>query len=534
MPRPAPAISSAILRTHHLRPPSRPGELRLAAIDVGSNSIHMVIAQVDASGVLTELWRVKDMVGLGRISFPSHLLSHEAMERAITTLGRFLDEARRLRTEQIMAVATSAVREADNGGEFIQRVRRELGLHVRVVSAVDEARLIYKGVAHALSLKGDPSLIIDIGGGSAEFIVADDRRALLLESRKLGAARITARFVHSDPIARDEIKAMLACYDAELSPVMKSIAELRPARIIGTSGTLQNLAAMCADPPGAANARTLKRNDLEKLVGQLLESRDEDRSSIRGLDSQRQEQITAGALLALEIMRRLDARQIELCSSALREGLVVEHLARCRPELQIRREVPDPRRRSVHDLGRRCHWNRDHTEQVARLSLQLFDQLRQLHRLGRAERELLEYAALLHDIGAMIGARAHHKHSLYLILNGGLAGFSKEEIRIIANIARYHRKARPRRGHSEYASLRKPARRIVRIGAALLRVCDGLDRTNCSVIKGLRSHVTGRRVEVTLDNRGDAELEVWTARARGDLFRRVFKRSISFQCKQPR
>lgn len=509
-------------------------ELRLAAIDVGSNSIHMVIAQTDASGGLTTLWRLKEMVGLGRNSFPSHRLSPLVMDRAMATLSRFLEETHRRQAEQVIAVATSAVREAENGGEFIQRVRRELGLRIQVVSAAEEARLIYLGVRHAVDLGSGPHLIFDIGGGSAEFIVGDAQQASVLQSRKLGAARMTNRFIKSDPITPRQREALLAHYEAELGPLMETIREHKPIRAIGTSGTLENLASMSGSGEVRGQPKVLNRSELEELVEHLMKSRAKDRARMRGLDEKRQDQILAGALLAVEVMRRLELKQMEISPVALREGMLLDHLSRHRPELQIRREIPDVRRRSVVDLGRRCHWHRAHAEHVAMLCLQLFEQLKPLHRLGRPHRELIEYAALLHDIGAMIDPRGHHKHSGYLIRNGGLQGFTSLEIQIIAGIARYHRKVRPQMRHHRYAALPKAARRVVRVGAALLRIADGLERTNGRVIQSVRSRVTARGVEVTLENQGDAELEVWSARSRSSLFRRVFDCPILLVCKNAR
>lgn len=499
--------------------------LRLAAIDVGSNSVHMVVAQADADGGLTTLWRMKEMVGLGRISFPSRRLSREAMDRALGTLGRFVQEARHRQAEKVLAVATSAIREAENGGRFIERVRRELGLHLRVVSAKDEARLIYLGVRHAVSLGTTPSLILDIGGGSVEFVVARKDHPLLLESRKLGAARMTARFIKSDVAQVSEIKALLSHYDAELRPLIASIRSFKPARIIGTSGTLENLAAMCGR--GDEEPPVIRRGPFCKMLDQLLETSSDQRSRIRGLDDQRRDQVLAGAILVNELFRRLDIEEIEICRSAMREGLLVDYLAHHRPELQVRRRIPEPRRRAVLDLARRCHWQQAHCEQVARLALRLFDQLRPLHGLEKEDRELIEYGALLHDIGALIGPRRHHKHSMYLVLHGELGPFSAREVKIIANIARFHRKARPSKKHASYASLSRSGRRTVRIGAALLRVADGLDRTNCAVVTNLRCRIRRRRVELIVKARGDAELEIWSALARSGLFERVLGRKLS-------
>src|SRR5262245_45071255 len=217
--------------------------LRLAAIDVGSNGIHMIIAQADPDGAVTTLWRMKDHVGLGRMSFPSHRLSREAMDAAITSLARFKQISHQRGAEKIVAVATSAVREAINGGDLIERAHREVRLTVRAVSARDEARLIYTAVRHAMPLKHQPHMIIDIGGGSVEFIVGDSKRAAMLESRKLGAARMTARYVKSDPISKDDLRALRRHFESELGQLFEQIREHKPVAVIGTSGTLENIAA---------------------------------------------------------------------------------------------------------------------------------------------------------------------------------------------------------------------------------------------------------------------------------------------------
>lgn len=505
--------------------------LRLAAIDVGSNSVHMVVAQVDADGGVTTLWRMKEMVGLGRMSFPSRRLSREAMDRAINALARFRQAAVQRQSEKIIAVATSAVREATNGGDLIERAKRELGMSIRVVSARDEARLIYLAVRHTLALKQQPHLMIDIGGGSVEFIVGDERRALLLESRKLGAARMTARFVHTDPIAEAELNALRRHYDRELRPLVQSVARLKPVKCIGTSGTLENIAAMCgsvAQTNGDGSPAVIERPSVERLLARLVESDARQRAQIRGLDDQRKDQIVAGVVLVDELMRRLKLKRIHICGSALREGILLDYLSRHIPDLAIRREVPDPRRRSVIDLARRCDWHKTHSEHVAMLCLKLFDELRGVHGLGDAERELIEYAALLHDIGWHIAGKGHHKHAMYLITNGDLKNFDEEEVAVIANIARYHRKSPPTTRHEAYNRLAPDARQVVDVGAALLRLADGLDRSHASVITGARCEIGRKKIQCTLSARSDAELEIWGARRKMDLFQTVFGRDIRF------
>src|SRR5947207_1867352 len=330
------------------------GSIRLAAIDVGSNSIHMIIAQADADGGVTTLWRMKEHVGLGRLSFPSHRLSTEATDAAITTL-----------------------------------------------------------------------------------------------------ARMTARYVKSDPISKDDLRALRRHYESELAPVMEQIRNQNPVSAIGTSGTLENIAAMCGDP------HQIERQAFDKLIGELIDSDTKARAKIKGLDDQRKDQIVAGAVLVGEVFERLNLKQITLCPAALREGILLDYLHRHTPELEIRRDVPDPRRRGVLDLARKYDWHQKHSEQVTHLCLELFDHLKSLHGMGQEERELIEYASLLHDIGWHISGKSHHKHSLYLITHGGLKDFNSQEIEIIANIARYHRKGPPRKKQQLYAQLSGRSRRVV-------------------------------------------------------------------------
>lgn len=508
------------------------GSIRLAAIDVGSNSIHMIVAQLDADGGVTTLWRMKEPVGLGRISFPSRRLSKEAMDRAVASLGRFQRAAVLKQAEKIVVIATSAVREAENGGDLIERVRQELNLRIKVVNAHEEARLIYLGVRHAMPMGGVPHLIVDIGGGSVEFIVGDENGATLLESRKLGAARMTGRFVKSDPLADTDREALEEHYRKELDPLLAKIAGLEPIAAVGTSGTLENIAAMTGgvfDTPEEGGAvGVIEAGKLEKLARKLLKSTAADRAALRGLDDGRREQITAGVLLIRHVFQGLKLKQMKLCGSALREGILVDYFERKRPDIEVRREVPDPRRRSVLDLARKCDWHKTHSTHVAHLTLQLFDELAPLHGLGALERELIEYAALLHDIGWHIGKKKHHKHSQYLIENGRLRNFTDDEVRVMAAVARYHRKALPKEKHKPYGKLSKHDRRTVEVGAAMLRIADGLDRSHAKAVTGVRCQVTKKKVTCTLEKRADAELEMWGADRKSDLFEKVFGKRITF------
>lgn len=512
--------------------------LRLAAIDIGSNSIHMIVAQIDADGGATTLWRMKEATGLGRLSFPSRRISLEAMDRALATLARFDQAARAKSAEKIIAVATSAVREATNGGDLIERARSELKLQIRVVGAKEEARLIYLGVRHAGGFGAapdEPHLAIDVGGGSVEFIVGTNERAMLLESRKLGAARMTAKFIKSDPPVKDEIERLRSHYQKELAPLFEQIARIKPVAAVGTSGTLENIARLCgADGSGNGKPATpaIEARRLDKLATRLAKLTAAQRAALEGLDEGRQDQIVAGVVLVqvlLEKLEELGLHKLSVCNAALREGIVLDYIQRKLPAMRVRREVPDPRRRSVLDLCRRCEWHREHSEQVTRLALKLFDELAPLHELKERDRELIEYAALMHDVGWHIGRKDHHKHAAYLIRHGKLRDFSGKEIGVMASIARYHRGSSPKMKHRLYAELPSPARRTVNLGAAILRIADGLDRSHAAVVRSLRCAVRPEKVLVWLETRGDAELEVWGAQRKAELFEKVFDRRVAFQ-----
>ncbi len=498
--------------------------LRLAAIDVGSNSVHMVVAQVDPDGALTTLWRVKEMTGLGRICFPAKQLSREAMDRAVGSLGRMKQSANQREVEKIIAVATSAIRESKNGGDLIERIKRECGMYVKVVSAREEARLIYLGIRSSCKLGKRQHLMIDIGGGSVEFIVGNQDEAKLLESRKLGAARMTAMFVKSDPISKDDLQKLRDHYQKELEPLVRKIKTLKPASCIGTSGTLENISDLCRTEGGEPAMIDLKY--LEKVQKELLKTSSEQRAQMRVIDDHRKEQIIAGVVLITTIMQMLKIDRINLCGAALREGILSDYLSRHIPDLTIRKDIPDPRRRSVLDLARRCHWHKAHSTQVAKLALRLFDDLKPLHQLESKERELIEFGALLHDIGWHIAADKHHRHSEYLILNGNLKGFTETEVAVIASIARFHRKSPPSRKKKDYAKLPGSARKIIDVGAAILRIADGLDRSHASAVSALKTRISRKQIQIQIASNVDIQLELWAARKKREWFEEVFEREL--------
>ncbi|MFN7953297.1 MAG: Ppx/GppA phosphatase family protein [bacterium] len=509
--------------------------VRVAAIDVGSNSIHMVVAQVESDGRFRVLDRAKEMVRLGSRTLIDGALSAEAMEKGLRTLASFQMLAERQGVQRIRAVATSAVREASNGGDFVRRVEEEVGLRVKVIPGREEARLIFLGVRHAIDLRGEPTVIVDAGGGSVELILVDGGEAVELVSLKIGLARVSERFLAKEKVDAHAVEALESHLASELDDVLARFRARGAKRVIGTSGTLNNLVAMAAasgggEPPEHLEGLAVSPESIRRLRRKLAKGDRARRLAVPGLDPKRVDLVVAGAVLADHVLTRLGARELVACTYALREGVLLDHIARHRRGIEEQEQFPDPRYRSVARLIRHLGEPNRHGQQVAKLSIRLFDQLRDSLGLSGATRDWLELAALMHDIGQHISRKNHHRHSYYLITNGELLGFRRDEIEIIAQIARYHRKQVPKPSDGSYGMLSKRERQIVRALAALLRVADGLDRSHYGVVRDVTVARRDRRVVLELTTGGDdAALEIGEARNRVALLEELLGEVVTFR-----
>ncbi len=524
-----------------LRPEKRasPHGLRVAAIDIGTNSLHMVVVEVTDQLSFRVLASEKDMTQLGSEALVEHHLSRAAMEHSLDALSRYQLIATRLECDVVLAYATSAVRESDNGGDFVSLVRQKLHLPIQVISAEEEARLIYLAVRQAVDLSpdGNPALIVDIGGGSCEIIVGTNERGMMLQSRKLGASRLTQQFIKHDPPTKNELESLEEYIDKTLKPLLKRAQELGAKRVIGTSGTMENLAAMCHQRYGEESQRQrllteMRREDFKDICKLLRRGKLDERREIPGLDPGRAGQIIAGAAVVDFIFDKIDAPMIEVCDRAMREGMIIDYMQTHWPKIRLSVQIRDPRKRSVIELGRRCNFDERHANKVAVIALRLFDEMAGIHKLDGDARELLEYAALLHDIGWHIGHSGHHKHSWYLIKNGDLEGFSPHEIDIMANVARYHRKSLPKKNHEAYMALNDSERELVCQLAAILRIADGLDRGHYSNVTDLKVICRRANCSVIVTTHSDPELELWGAAHKTDLFERVYDRQVIFSARQ--
>ena len=511
--------------------------MRLAAIDIGTNSLHMIVVRVRPDLSFEIIDREKEMVRLGAGGLDGRALVPMAMQAALQTLSKFRRRAESHQVEHIEAVATSAVREAENGGEFLKAIVEQTGIRARIISGAEEARLIHLAAAYGLGLSDEVAVTVDIGGGSVEITQGTGPTLATGRSFKLGVIRLTDRFVKSDPISARDERRMVRYIEAELKSYLKDVTEAGFDRVVGTSGSILSVGTIAAAeedgvvPAGIRNRRVSARQ-MRRVRKTLCSLPLQKRLLVPGLEPRRADIAVAGSILIDVILRRLGADEITLCDMSLREGIVLDYVARHRKEIAHAERYPDVRRRSVIELAERCNYEPEHAQQIARLALALFDATRGTHALTDREREWLEYAALLHDIGVHISYEKHHKHSYYLIRNGDLRGFEPQDVETIALIARYHRRAIPARDHDGFGELSKSRRRAIRTLSAMLRLAETLDRSHSQIVSGLALHERDEDVLLTLNTIGDAELELWAASRHAGPFEDVLGKPLRIETVQ--
>ena len=507
--------------------------MRIAAIDIGTNSIHMIIVQVRPDLSFEVIDREKDMVRLGAGGLDGRSLTPTAVSAGIQTLTKFRRLADSHHVDEIVASATSATREADNGGDFIAEVDRQTGIRVRVISGSEEARLIHLAAVYGVDVGKRTAVVIDIGGGSVEVTFGSATEMLLGKSFKVGAIRLAERFVKSDPLSARDERRLVKHLNKEMGAHLDQIAARGFDRVIGTSGTILSLGTLAAtqggEPPEDLRNLRVSAKSLRRLRKTLVASDIQERLALPGMDPRRADLNVGGSVLLDTILRRLGAADLTLCDLALREGLVLDYIHQNSARIRKVERYPDVRRRSVVELGERCGYWSEHAQQVARLALSIFDQTRSVHGLSDREREWLEYGALLHDIGVHISYEKHHRHSYYLIKNGDLRGFDPVEIEIIALLARYHRQGKPKKSHDGYGELPGKMRRTVRTLAAIVRLAEGLDRSHAQALTGIDLFPRGEDYLARLRTTGDAELELWAAHRHVSPLEAVLEKPIRFE-----
>ncbi len=508
--------------------------LKLALLDIGSNSIHMILTEIQPDFSYKILDRFKDVTRLGEETFKSGQFSPDVLAKGLEVVRNLATLTRNRGFTRIEAVATSAVREASNGGQLIEAIEQQTGIRVRVVTGQEEARLIYLGVRQSMDFGDRNVLIADVGGGSVELIVGNRNKLLHAASLKLGAIRLKDLFLRQDTTpSAGRLERLKEAVETQLKAALPRFKKVGFDEFVGTSGMIGNLAEIMhlhkTDRPiPQLNLARFSFKDVVAAEKLLVKTPLKQRHEIPGVDPKRVDVLVPAIIVLRALMERLDIEEVTISDKAIREGLLHDFIERHREGIQAEQEIPNVRRRDVLRLARKCQYDPVHTHHVARLCLQLFDQTAPVHKLGEREREWLEYAAILHDVGYLINSRQHHKHSYYLIKNCDLVGFTADEIELIANVARYHRKAIPEDDHRTLKDLPEDLRDTLTVLGGILRVGDALDRSHFGVVQSVRCTVSADAVDIGLIATDEAALEIWAARERTDLLSHVLRRKIRF------
>ena len=498
---------------------------RVAAIDIGSNSIRMIIADISPDGDILVADEMKAAPRLGTGIGDAGALQADAMDRAVEALERMATLARQSGAERIDTVATSAVRDAQNADLFLARVKQATGLRVRVLDGSEEARLSFRSALAHFELGVGRTVVVDIGGGSLELAASADGVVEHLASLPLGALRLTERFFdHDHGSSRKALKSLRREVRRVIRPELP-LRDWRGAQLIGSGGTFTNLAGIHLSRQGVQMARSVHgtvvpRGELEHILESLAAMDVDERKTVPGLNTGRADIIVAGLAVAAEVMARVEARDLTVSRYGIREGLLLE-------AARVPLTIADPgeaRDRSLSEFAARCHYEAPHANAVRTLALALFDAIGE--RLGcvAEDRPLLADAALLHDVGYHISYDRHHKHSYHLILHAELLGMSPTDQVVVANVARYHRGAAPRRRNRNFGALDRDLRRRIKRLAAILRVADGFDRGHVGGVASLKVRWMKRALRITPTPARAGypmRLETWGAQRKSGLLARL-------------
>jgi exopolyphosphatase / guanosine-5'-triphosphate,3'-diphosphate pyrophosphatase len=504
-----------------------PQNHRLAAVDIGTNSIRTIVVEARSDGDFTVLDDEKATVRLGEGMTHSGEIAPAAWQRAREALERMIKIQQGYGVSAVEAVATSAVRQASNGQEFVAAIRRDLGLDIKVISGEEEAELAFLSACNSFEMDNLRYALVDIGGGSAEIVTTMGSQIEDIFSLQLGAVILTEKFLFSDPIAADEQHRLRKHIRSTLKKNLRD-RDAPLQSLIGSGGTMTTLAAMVMAERGeqfsSYQGYEILRSEVVHLLAMLSRKNLRERRTVAGLAPERADIIVAGLTVVDELMRLVGTNILRVNERGIRHGLILRSLEK--HGLVKSSQKPGNWRSAVLNFARACHFNEGHADQVTRLSLDIFDALAGSFQLDQRQRRLLEAAALLHDVGYFINYARHHKHSYHLIRHASLFGFSPREQELIANIARYHRRALPKKSHDNLQGLSSEDRRSVARLGGILRLADGLDRRRSSTVESISCHLDHEKLRIRLSGAEDLSVEIYGGRNKSDLFENAFGRKL--------
>jgi exopolyphosphatase/guanosine-5'-triphosphate,3'-diphosphate pyrophosphatase len=500
---------------------------RLAAIDIGSNSVRLMVAEPLRGGNYRILDEEREPTRLGRTLSSTGQLDAEAVDTTLAALRRFKQIANGFQVDELRTIATCAVREAANGTEFCRRAKEEVGIEVEVISADKEARLAFYSVQRAFDLAAKNIVLADIGGGSTEFVLASGNVIEAIHTSPLGAVRLTE-------IYGNDFTQQGGRYDELLSGIERQLRKhtkkppFAPHLLIGSGGTFTSLAEMMMAQKGQVDlptrGYTVTRAEVSHLLDRLRKMTPKARRGVTGLVPDRADIIVAGLAVVDRIMARFKVNLLQVHNRGVRDGLLLTMIDRT---LIAASDDPREREAAVERFAAACSGEPAHGRHVARLAGLIFAQLAESLGMDPADRPYLEAAARLQDVGYLINYDQHHKHSYHLILNSNLPGFRPRELELIANIARYHRGAPPKQKHDNFRNLPPEDQVRVRRYSAILRIAGGLDRSHSQQISDVtvrvrRASERVETVELQAHARENPEVDLWGARRRVEMFEGEF------------
>jgi exopolyphosphatase / guanosine-5'-triphosphate,3'-diphosphate pyrophosphatase len=502
---------------------------RLAAVDVGSNSIRLLVTEVAVDGTYRVLDDEKQTTRLAQGLAAKGSLGEPAMQHTLEALGHMQAIAAGYGVKHIEVIATSAVREASNGDAFLQLVHEKLGLQIEVIAAEEEGRLSFDSIARHFNLQGTSAVAVDLGGGSAEVVLVADGVIETIHSLPLGAVRLTEGFIHSDPCSDADFKRLRRHIRDTLEATVGDRPFRRPL-MIGAGGTFMALANIAMRRRGllapTPAGYELNRPEVRHILNYLRELPLRARKNVAGLHADRADIIIAGLTVIERLMKRFAVQQLLIHDQGVRDGLLLRMVRRVLGrEGQPVLPTTDPLE-GVRQFAVACGVEPTHSRQVTRLVMQLFAQLREPLGLTATDSRILEAAAILHEVGYLINYEKHHQHSYHLIMHGNLRGLAPRERELVANVARYHTRSAPKRRHPNFARLADADRQTVLRLSALLRVADGLDRTHMQWVEKLECSWEPDHVRVSVVGAQRPDVDLWHANQKAKLFKKVFGREL--------
>lgn len=503
---------------------------RYAAVDIGSNSIRMEVADVVEGSAPRILASEREVTRLGASVFKTGRFSQESMSLVYGMLARMASIYKNLGVSAIRAVATAAVRDASNQHEFVARASSALGTPVEIISGQEEARLIELGVRSQWPHPSERFLIVDIGGGSVEIIVSEANGMAQAYSKPLGALRLQELFLEKDPPELAALHRLEEYVAQRLHSALQRVGQKHIDRVVGTSATAS--AVVCAanriprnrrDEADGLRATTSQVRLLYQKFSTLSSA---ERSKITGIGPRRAEIIVPGAAVLLKVLEGISGTAVYYSPAGVRDGIIADLAARGTGRDQAQLSVEQ--REVAERMTERYAVPIKHARKVARLALVLFAGFRNAHRLPPFYGRMLEAAAYLHDVGHFVSDTRHHKHSYYVVANSDMPGFTDIEREIVANLCRYHRKAVPTHEHGNLQTLDAEARRAVTLLMPLLRLADSLDRSNQQVVRSVVCQDLAEDFVVRLEvaEGAESDLEVWAAEQLAPMFRSVYGKGL--------